>query len=169
MFKINLYLKLIEINNNNRRMMQQHTTKKTYYFEIVDCRYSGRSVHWSEKEESDAAFSVELELPEKGVHFYIINEFSGWDIEQKIWFENYKDAKRAMMKLYSQINNCLPFKVTGMSSSYKEDGYYPDIPEEIQKMNKIDFEPLNDEEYYFVVIVDKEDGIVDDLLIQPCG
>jgi len=143
-------------------------THKSYYFEIVDCRYSGRSVYCNEKEESDAAFEVELELPEKGVNFYIVNEFSGWDIEKKIWFEDEKKAEQSMLKLYSQINNCLPFKVTGMSSSYKEDGYYPKVSDEIQKMDNIDFKPVNGEEYYFCVTVDKN-GVNDTLLVQPRG
>ena len=143
-------------------------TQKTYYFEITDCRYSGRSVCYSEKDDSDKAFQIELELPTKGFILYIINEFSGWDIEKQFWFENKNDAERSMIKVYTQINKCMPFNVTGISSSYKEKGYYPDVSDEILAMDKIDFSPTDDDEYYFGVIVDQS-GITDDLLIQPCG
>ena len=73
------------------------------------------------------------------------------------------------MKIYSQINDHLPFKVTGYEKSYHATGFYPEIPEEIENMEKIDFEPSNDgydEEYYFAVIVNSKE-IVDTQMLQP--
>lgn len=38
--------------------------------------------------------------------------------------------------MYSQIYNFLPFEVTGYNSAYKEEGYNPEISEDIKKCLK---------------------------------
>lgn len=40
--------------------------------------------------------------------------------------DNLEYAKTILKQLFSEINECQPFVVTGMSCAYKEEGYYPD-------------------------------------------
>lgn len=42
------------------------------------------------------------------------------------------EALNLFLKVYSLYGNSLPFVVTGHTSSYKEKGYYPEIPDEIK-------------------------------------
>ena len=62
-----------------------------------------------------------------------------------------------MLKIYSQVNDRLPFVVTGHTSSYKEKGHYPEVNEVIKNMPIVDLPyKLNDENYYFMVLINTE-------------
>ncbi len=58
--------------------------------------------------------------------------------------------------MYSQINDCLPFEVTGWTTGYKEDGYYPEVPEDIKSIPNINLDKLQYDEMfdYFVIAID---------------
>ena len=72
-----------------------------------------------------------------------------------LWWDLCKHDKpyrqEVVLKIYSQINDHLPYKETD------NEGFYPSIPEEIEKMDKIDLDfpsdDVLDEEHYFAVIV----------------
>lgn len=46
-------------------------------------------------------------------------------------YDDYNDAETFCNYLYYKINGCKPFVETGMTSAYKETGYYPDLDEDL--------------------------------------
>ena len=117
---------------------------------------------------------VSFEVPEEGKNrLYIVNEFPKY---QQIWHkdigkdENYKNI---YLKIFSQIHNCMPFRVTGINIAYKEEGEYPDIPNEIKDMANV----LNQKElksiendidgYYFFFVIDSDGNEVSTNLLIP--
>lgn len=72
------------------------------------------------------------------------------------------------------FHNHLPFKITGLTGAYKEKGYYPEIPEEIKKMDSIqeiqcisDKEELHSFKDYFVVSLDSNGHMYSSKVIKP--
>lgn len=102
--------------------------------------------------------------PENSYIVYVINEFSNWCIEDEWTSDTLDDAENVVLKIYSQINDYLPYK------EFDNEGYYPSIPEEIEKMKKIDLDfpsdDVLDDEHYFAVIVNSE-GIVHTQMLHP--
>ena len=148
-------------------------TKKTYNFEIISSRHHGRLVEYTCEDESckdeyfknDNSFEIELTMPPENSYIvYVINEFPNWCIEDKWTLDTLDDAENVVLKIYSQINDHLPYKETD------NEGFYPLIPEEIEKMKKIDLDfpsdDVLDEEHYFAVIVNSE-GIVHTQMLHP--
>ena len=147
-------------------------TKKTYNFEIISSRHHGKLVEYTCEDEScedeyfknDNSFEIELTMPpENSYIIYIINEYPNWCIEDEWITDTLDDAKNAVLKIYSQINDHLPYK------EFDNEGFYPSIPEEIEKMDKIDLDfpsDVLDEEHYFAVIVNSE-GIVHTQMLHP--
>jgi len=84
------------------------------------------------------------------------------------------DSDEILNHLYSDINRHQPFLVTGYTSSYKENGYYPEalpkyfindqplINEEIQRV-------LDDIHNYIVAVMIKDQKLIDYIQISPRG
>ena len=122
-----------------------------YYFRVNDNVYGGYSLSYDTKY-YDESFEIELEIPEKGFYLYIINEFSCWQIEKRFFLDDYKNAKKTVLKIYSQIHNHLPFSETERK--------YPKISKEIRNMKNIDFERDGMDQIYFVVIINNKGNIM---------
>lgn len=116
----------------------------------------------SDDEEDTApeeACEIAFELPtETEYRFYIVNEFPEYKVVAHEDFDDDEKCDRYYLKIFSQIHNCLPFVVTGWTSSYKDEGHYPDVPDDIRQMPDI---PLPDtildmgsSEVYFAVVLD---------------
>jgi hypothetical protein len=120
----------------------------------------------------EEATDIKFALPKEGIRIYIVNEFPNY---QPIWYKDVDgDTTPIYLKIFSQIHESLPFVVTGMTSGYKEEGYYPDIPEYIQAMpDVIDKELVNkiseleDDGYYFVFVVDSNGYAIQTELLNP--
>ncbi len=118
-----------------------------------------------EVEEDDRApeeavpYSVPLPT-QSNYRIYILNEFPEYKIIDYIDADEEEDCQKLYMKMYSQLHECLPFKVTGYNSAYKEEGYYPEVPENIKNMPKIEkIEKIKNNEddnfVYFVFVIDR--------------
>lgn len=108
-------------------------------------------------EDLDERFEVTLQHPTAGYKVYWACEFPNYSVDMEWSFPTEADARNHMLKIYSQINDRLPFVVTGHNSAYKEQGHYPKISEELKNMDAINlpFE-MNSEYYYFMILVDTE-------------
>lgn len=101
---------------------------------------------------------------------------NGYEDGEIIYIANMDDkelAKKALKHIFSDIHECKPFEVTGVTSGYKEKGYYPDpLPS-----MKIDGKPLleesiikrirEDDHYYCVAVILKNDWVIDHIQIRP--
>lgn len=106
----------------------------------------------------EEAVCYSFSIPEK-YRIYIVSEFPNYKIIGHIDTKNKDFCKKLYLKMYSQIYNCLPFQITGYNSAYKEEGYYPEIPEDIKNIPNINIiNKLNHNEYniYFVFAIDKD-------------
>ena len=114
------------------------------------------------------ASEIVLEVPKfADYRLYLINEFPTY---QPIWhadLSSKKDYVRLYLKLFSQLHDCLPFVVTGWTSSYKEEGHYPDVPDDIAALPDVpEIEAVrNDADGYYVVVVIDSDG--DEIMSRP--
>ena len=79
--------------------------------------------------------------------------------------DDYKNVKNISRKIYSQVHGCMPFKVTGMSCAYKDEGYYPDIPQEILDMPDID--DVKSLSHNYLIAIDSGGDDVYSLIITP--
>lgn len=121
---------------------------KTFYFEFTDDYRSGPDLCFFAEDDVEVDdyvrnnyMEVELELCKDRIYVIyldsiyqtIIVEFNTEDAINKYGTrENFKN------KIFTMINGCLPFEVTGMTTSYKETGFYPKIPEDISNMKEIE-------------------------------
>ena len=87
-------------------------------------------------------------------------------ILQQTWFKDYKSAKNQTIKLFSQVNNCLPFKVTGQGEFSMTEGHYPSVSEAIKNMKQIDL-TLPTEVPTFSIIYEIEGDRLYKRLIYP--
>jgi hypothetical protein len=86
------------------------------------------------------------------------------------------DTKLLYLKIFSHIHGFMPFNVTGWNSAYKEEGHYPDIPENIKtlplpniidkKLTKI-IRNCKDDGFYFLFIVDSDGNECRTHLLNP--
>jgi hypothetical protein len=152
---------------------------KQFWFQVSNDYRSGTSVYTFEKgpnededrdeDESDyedsapeEAFPITLPLPEN-CRIYVICEYPYYKIVDYVDVDKESDCKKVYYKMFSQIHDCMPFVVSGYTSSYKEEGEYPEVPEEIKNMKDIQMiEDLKEEmesgdNVYFVIAID-EDG-----------
>ena len=120
----------------------------------------------------DDAFNVTFELPKKGdVRLYIVNEFP----EHIFWFKDIKENEyneNIYLKIFSQIHDCLPFKISGYTGNWRQEGEYPKISKEIKELpNILKKEELKEMErsvgwYFFNVIDSDGENISTNVLMQ---
>jgi hypothetical protein len=165
---------------------------KSFWFHIIDDYRSGRSIYTytnppkyeeenddNDEEESEyntpeEACEIEFSLPKEGQRIYIVIDFPEY---RPIWYKdinNDENTELLYLKIFSQIHDCLPFKVTGYNCAYKEKGYYPDVPNNIKNLpniiNKkliIKISELEDNGYYFIFIVDSDGDEIMTQLLNP--
>ena len=143
--------------------------EQLYTFRYASDYRSGSSIYcekveadWYEKltaqgwQEDDLRFEAKLKHPKTGYKVLLGCEFDCYSFLKEWEFTTKENAEKHINKAFSQIHECLPFVVTGHTGAYKEDGYYPKIPKEIEEMDTIE---LNIPEYtdniYFLVLMDK--------------
>ena len=155
---------------------------KKFYFCIESDYRSGPTIESfpeddreEEKEEIPYnAFDITFEVPKENARLFIVNEYPNYSIIFSKDLSEDDDYEKIYYKIFSQIHNCMPFEVTGYNSAYKEEGYYPDVPKNIETMPSIISEKMvdeitNGEGYYFLVIIDSEgDNNLTKLLIPIC-
>lgn len=148
--------------------------KKTYKFIVIDDYRSGRYVKHecvddinsqdeSYYEDSDW-FDITIKHPSSGYKLFIIHGYYSYCIVWKKHYNTKEKAKKALLKIFTQYNNSMPFVVTGMTCSYKETGHYPEIPDDIKKMKNIKIPQLCADEQYFMVIVNNKKIIKEEML-----
>ena len=165
---------------------------KSFWFYISDDYRSGRSICTytnlpNNDEDNDdnnntpeEACEIEFALPKEGIRLYIVNDFPHYE---PIWYKDINDdednddnnnIESSYLKIFSQIHDCLPFEVTGYNCAYKEEGYYPDVSEDIKNMPDIIDEDLTekigecyDDGYYFIFIVDCDGNEIKTELLNP--
>lgn len=146
---------------------------------IIDYRglgidYEKVSPNWAETLEEegtmDNRFEVKLKHPETGYKVYWGCEFPNYTLDKEWLFDTKEAAIQHMHKIYSQINDRLPFVVTGHNSAYKEQGHYPEVSEEIKNMPTVElpYEVITySDNYYYMVMIDTEDIVY--VLPLECG
>ena len=113
---------------------------KEFWFYISKDYRSGNSITTYSKtpKESILASNITFEIPKQGyTRLYIANEYPQY---QPVWHKDIKndeDYDNIYLKIFSQIHNSMPFKVTGVNCGYKEEGYYPGITQEIKEIPNI--------------------------------
>ena len=131
---------------------------------------SGTNIYTFEKphkedEEDDysapeEAVMYSFPIPEN-YRIYIVSEFPHYRIVSYVDALDKDECNKLYLKMYSQIYNCLPFELTGYNVSYKEDGYYPEITDDIKNMvdidviNEIKKENIEYANVYFAFAIDK--------------
>lgn len=150
---------------------------QTYIFWISKDYRSGTIVSYEKcKENEDIAdkdiyelgFEVNLTHPAEHFKVYLLCEFDRYEIINEWEFKSKRDATNHINKAYSQLEGTLPFVVTGHTCSYKETGYYPKIPEDILKMDKIEL-GLSEytDDHYFMVMLDSKQIIQTQMITFP--
>ena len=96
-----------------------------------------------------------------------------YDCKKIIYQEESKSEEKlqqSALKFFSEINECLPFVVEGdLTSGYKENGHYPEIPPTIKKRKSIVNKNFDKYDYEFIcaVIIDEDGDVFEELLINP--
>ena len=146
---------------------------KLFWFHIDMNDYrSGTNIYTFEKSPiKDQNSSDDDCAPEEAVPYsfiipenyriYIVCEFPEYKIIDYIDTDNKDECKKIYLKMFSQIYNFLPFKINGYNSAYKEEGYYPEISEDIKKMSDINAinkikEQNSGDNVYFAFAIDKD-------------
>lgn len=139
---------------------------KIFWFYVdMNNYHTGTTVYTFDKhpneylDSDDEAVPYSFEIP-INYRIYIIDECPNYKIIGYIDTEKEEDCKKIYLKMFSQIYNCLPFEITDFNSAYKEEGYYPEIPDEIKNMSDIDIiEKIKEENtgdgVYFVFAIDR--------------
>jgi len=119
----------------------------------------------NEKEEEpipDEAVEYSFSLPPINKYrLFIVAESPFYKIIDSFDTNSIQEAQNLYLKMFSQIYNCLPFKTTDYTSSYKEIGNYqlvdPNIKNipNIKIIDKITEENTGDH-VYFVFVVDSD-------------
>ena len=110
-------------------------------------------------EEEAVAYS--FQIPEN-YRIYVNCEFPFYKIMGYVDTKNEEECKKLYEKMFSQIYNCLPFEVTGYDCSYRDEGFYPEITDEIKNMDEIEIiekikeENISGDNVYFVFAIDKD-------------
>jgi len=102
-------------------------------------------------------YSFEFQTPEDGNHLLIVDEF------EKVTVSKIETKLNNLYEqLYSKINESLPFVVTGITSGYKEKGYYPP-PVKCNKNILTNVQQTLINNSYEVSLITVENGITVDL------
>ena len=153
---------------------------KSFWFCISEDYRSGPKIYTYDDcidDDDIIIFNRNFELPLEGkIRMYLCND--AYDTETPVWYrelEKDADHKSIYLKMFSQIHDCIPFKVTGHNCAYKEEGHYPNIPAEIKKMTdgltEQELEDINNnyEDRFFVFTIDSDGtNISADLLVPIC-
>lgn len=70
-------------------------------------------------------------------------------------------------KIFSQIYDCLPFVVTGMTCGYTDTGYYPEIPEQVANLPHIDNLECDADNEYTIIVLDRDGSVHFRLAVNP--
>ena len=144
--------------------------EQLYTFWYASDYRSGSSIHyekvetdWYEKltsqgwEENDLRFEAKLKHPKTGYKVLLGCEFDCYSFLKEWEFTSKENAEKHINKAFSQFHESLPFVVTGYNSAFKEDGYYPDVPQDIKDMDTIELNiPAYTDNIYFLVLIDKD-------------
>jgi hypothetical protein len=112
---------------------------------------------------------ITFKLPKQGYRIYLINEYPSYEPEP-IWYKDLPskdDCEKVYKKLFYQIHNCIPFEVTGYNSAYKEEGFYPEITEDIKLMHEIGIPEICEDGVYFISVLDNEGNEIFTKLLTP--
>ena len=92
------------------------------------------------------------------------------DIIMTLEFNTKENAIDSLIKIYSQVNNFLPFKKTGMTGAFKDIGDYPDISDnnDIKNIPDINLSNIDKRSYYFGIVFNNKTKYIEyDLVISP--
>jgi hypothetical protein len=139
---------------------------------FTDDYRQGRHVHFYDEDtvgDDDSQEYLHLEFSLTNKYNLFIVKYNYYDLEiiGTKDYEHKKDAENGLLKAFSQVNDCLPFHVTGYTSSYKEKGYYPDVPDNIKSLPDIDFPDDFEDCYLFGVIFDDYGLVIEKEMIHP--
>jgi hypothetical protein len=141
----------IHIDHNNYRT---GTTIETYERPPNQENESDTSDDETPESAPQEATPFMLELPPfDNYRVYVCCDYPKYDVLFYVDCDTLKACKNFYLKIYSQINECLPFEVTGWTTGYKEEGYYPEVPEEIKALPEINLDKLEKDDMfdYFVI------------------
>lgn len=123
-----------------------------------------------EENAPEDALDITFKLPAHGYRIYLINEYPSYS-DKPIWYKDLPtidDCEKVYKKLFSQIHHCMPFEVTGYNSAYKEEGFYPEIPEDIKLMSEIGIRTdICEDGVYFVCVLDHEGNEIFTKMLTP--
>lgn len=149
--------------------------KKSYVFHVSEDYREGTSVILLKKEKCDIDNEYIDELIDDGIHIELSLPpkdkfrlyFIDLEEEQIIWkkdIDKNEDYVKLYLKIYSQEHGHMPFVETNITESYKQNGYYPEISEEILDLPNIQFENNSSTSIVFIINSDGKDkfiGLVD--------
>jgi hypothetical protein len=138
--------------------MTDDSKQKQLWFHIYSDYRTGATIDVYTDDAPDDALEITFALPKQGRRLYLMNEYPTYNTEP-IWSKDLSeddDHEKIYKKIFSQIHGCLPFEVTGYNSAYKEEGHYPEIPEEIKLFKEIDIPDIDEDGVYFVCVMDTE-------------
>jgi hypothetical protein len=153
----------------------------------------GEDLKKTDSEFYECVMLVKYNLPNEGFDFRINIVRNLCDDNKVIWSEDFEtfefidllDEKEVgcgtyyiyswvYRLIFSQVHGVMPFKVTGLTSSYKEEGDYPEVPQKIKDFPQIlpdsvvkEIIECNSSVYYFAFLVDNENDILFKFLIVP--
>lgn len=136
----------------------------TFWFEVVEDRRSGVEIYaHNDPSDNSTEFASpgHFNIPCEGKRIYIANNYS---LDVPLWqkdISNDEDFNLLYKKIFSQVNKCLPFEISGYDCAYNVEGEYPKISDEIKKMpnviNKKTCKIIKENDgggYYFVIVID---------------
>jgi hypothetical protein len=158
----------IHINHNNYRT---GTTIDTYVLPPSNSSEDNENksnLDGSEHDDNSSDDETPESAPEEATPFtfecppydnyrlYICCDYPKYDNLFYVDCDTLKSCKNLYLKIFSQIHDCLPFEITGWTSAYKEEGYYPEVSEEIKLLPEINLDKLEryDMYDYFVIALD---------------
>ena len=136
------------------------------------CVYNRSSEDNEDSDEENApedAFDITFELPKQDYRIYLVNEYPSYD-QKPVWYKDLQsedECQKVYEKLFSQIHGCMPFEVTGYNSAYKEEGFYPEILEDIKLMSEIGIPDICEDGVYFICVLDNEGNEIFTKLLTP--
>ncbi|GAH17270.1 unnamed protein product [marine sediment metagenome] len=141
------------------------------YFRLLrDYRHGSELIIDDEEDEEDFD-QHEIELEKTGEDRYslyiVASDCGPFTVFKEKYFDDLDMAEKYSLKLFAQKHDCLPFVVTGTTSAYHDKGYYPKVPEDIESMEEIDFEVISGEHTFVIVLDNKYEDVVYDLVICP--
>lgn len=170
-----LYLINIKNNNNYNENNSDINNENNSDINCDDDNYSD-----SDSYADDESFDIDFILPSNNkLRLYIVNEFPNytpiWHMDIDYNKNNNDQYTNIYLKIFTQIHECMPFKLTGHTNSYKDIGYYPDVNDKYKNMNNIINDELiheinstsNDCGKYFFIVLDSNGYYYYNKLLTP--